>query len=144
MLKVLFVCVHNSARSQIAEELLRLKMGESVYADSAGLEPGELNPIVIDILKAIGIDISEKQTKSVIDLFKQSARFNYVITVCDEANGESCPIFPGALQHIHWNIPDPSAFKGTYDEKYAMTVSVMAMIETKIDEFLESIKFNTL
>lgn len=137
MLKILFVCVHNSARSQIAEELLRLKLGDSVHIESAGLEPGDLNPVVIDVLKTRGVDISEKQTKSVIDLFKQSARFHYVITVCDEANGERCPIFPGAFKHIHWSFPDPSSFQGTYEEKFSNTCYVMLLIEAKLDEFIK-------
>jgi arsenate reductase (thioredoxin) len=139
VVKVLFVCVHNSARSQIAEELLRYKSGGNIYVESAGLEPGDLNPIVVDVLKILGIDISEKQTKSVIDLFKQGTRFNYVITVCDEAKGEKCPIFPGALKHLHWSIPDPSTFQGSYEEKYAMTLTVMATIEKRVDEFLKEI-----
>ncbi len=139
MLKVLFVCVHNSARSQIAEELLRLKLGDKVQVESAGLEPGELNPIVVEVLKVIGIDISAKQTKSVFDLFKAGQRYNYVITVCDETSGERCPIFPGALKTLHWSFPDPSAFQGNYDEKFAMTCTVLAMIETKIEEFIKSI-----
>jgi arsenate reductase len=139
MLKVLFVCIHNSARSQIAEELLRLKLGDKVHVESAGLEPGELNPIVVDVLSTIGIDISEKQTKSVFDLFKQGSRFNYVISVCAKAEGERCPIFPGALKHIHWRIPDPSVFQGTYDEKFAVTCTVLAMIETRIEEFIKDV-----
>jgi arsenate reductase len=137
MLKILFVCVHNSARSQIAEELLRLKLGDSVHVESAGLEAGDINPVVIDVLKIRGVDISEKQTKSVIDLFKQSARFNYVITVCDEANGEKCPIFPGAFKHLHWSFPDPSSFTGSYEEKFSRISSIMLMIEAKIDEFIK-------
>lgn len=139
MVKVLFVCVHNSARSQMAEELLRLKLGDKVQVESAGLEPGELNPIVVDVLDSIGIDISSKQTKNVFDLFKAGQRFNYVITVCDETSGERCPIFPGALKTLHWSFPDPSSFQGTYDEKFAMTCTILAMIEKQIDEFIKTI-----
>jgi arsenate reductase (thioredoxin) len=143
MLKVLFVCVHNSARSQIAEELLRKKSRGAILVESAGLEPGALNPIAVDVLKTMGIDISNKKTKNVFDLLKAGARFHYVITVCDQASGDLCPIFPGALQYLHWSIPDPSAFTGSYEEKFNQTMLVRDMIETRIDEFLHLIDINS-
>jgi arsenate reductase (thioredoxin) len=139
MLKVLFVCVHNSARSQIAEELLRKKTQDSIHVDSAGLEPGTLNPIVVDVLSTLGIDISGKETKNVFDLFRKGASFHYVITVCDTASGERCPIFPGAVKYLHWSFPDPSSIEGSYEEKFMQTVAVKDMIEERIDEFLQQI-----
>jgi len=86
---VLFVCVHNSARSQMAEELLRKIAGNKFEAESAGLEPGVLNPYVIEILREEGIDITRKKTKSAFDLLKAGRRYTYVITVCDETSAEA-------------------------------------------------------
>ena len=139
MLRVLFICIHNSARSQMAEELLRRKSNGTVFTDSAGIAPGKLNPVVIDVLKAIGIDISHKKTKSMNSLLRRKEVYDYVITVCDEASGQSCPIFPGTAKRLHWNIPDPSAFQGTYAEKYNQTRSVMKMIEKEVDNLLSDI-----
>src|SRR5688572_13469373 len=92
---VLFVCVHNSARSQMAEAFLRQICGEEFEAHSAGLEPGKLNPIVVQAMQEIGVDISRNQTKAVFDYIKSGKMFAYVITVCDEASAERCPIFAG-------------------------------------------------
>ncbi len=140
MIKVLFVCIHNSARSQIAEELLRLKLGDAIHVESAGLEPGELNPMVIDVLKSIGVDISNKKTKNVFDLQKKQARFNFVITVCDDASGERCPIFLGALKHLHWSFPDPSFFEGPYQDKFDNICKLMGLIDAKINDFIVSLE----
>lgn len=136
MLNILFICVHNSARSQIAEELLRQKLGDQVQVYSAGLEPGNLNPVVVDILKEMGIDISGKQTRSVFDFIKQNIRFHYVVTVCDETSGERCPIFPGFTKRLHWTFPDPSSFQGTYEQKKEKTLEIVQMIDEKLEDFI--------
>ncbi len=140
MLKVLFVCVHNSARSQITEELLRLKFRDQIHVESAGLEPCEINPIVVDVLKTKGIDITGKKTKNVFDLIKQGSVFDYVITVCDDTSGESCPTFPGVINRIHWSFPDLSSFTGNYKEKHLQIISLTKMIEDKIDDFCTYLK----
>ena len=111
--KVLFICVHNSARSQMAEAFLNEICGVQFEAHSAGLEPGALNPLVVEAMREIGIDISHKQTQSVFDVFKSGELFAYVITVCDETSAERCPIFPGVARRLHWSFPDPSALSGT-------------------------------
>ena len=134
--KVLFVCIHNSARSQMAEELLRKLAGDRFEVDSAGLEPGLLNPIVIETLKEEGIDITGKQTKAVIDLFKKGNRYSYVITVCDESSAEKCPIFPGLSQRLHWSFTDPSKFEGSHEEKLDKTKKVKEEIRHQIKEWL--------
>ncbi len=103
-IKVLFVCVHNSARSQMAEAFLNQLAGDKFKAESAGLEPGTLNPLVVEVMKEIGIDISHNQTKSAFDFFKQGRLFNFVITVCDSASAERCPIFPGVTQRLGWSL----------------------------------------
>ena len=135
--KVLFVCVHNSARSQMAEELLRKLAGDRFEAESAGIEPGKLNPVVIDVLKEIGIDISGKKTQAVFDLLKQGKLYSYVITVCDETSAERCPIFPGPAKRLHWGFTDPSRFEGTPEEKLDKTRAVRDQIRRKIEEWLK-------
>jgi arsenate reductase (thioredoxin) len=135
--KVLFVCIHNSARSQMAEAFLN-KYGESILlADSAGLTPGTLNPNVVSVMKEIGIDISNHGTQSVFDLFKTGARYNAVVTVCDVTSAEQCPIFPGKVKRIAWSFPDPSALKGGEDEILRYTREVRDEIEIKIVEFVK-------
>jgi len=138
-IKVLFVCVHNSARSQMSEAFLNHYFGDKFEAESAGLEAGKLNPIVVDAMKEIGIDISGNKTKSVFDYYKQGRMFKYVITVCDQTAAERCPIFPGIAEKIHWSFPDPSALQGTYEEKLEGTKRIREMINEKIEEWATEI-----
>lgn len=135
-LKVLFICVHNSARSQMAEALLNHLGGDEFEALSAGLEPGELNPLAVEVLREMGLDISGKKTQGVFDLYKSGQFFPYVITVCDETTAERCPIFPGVTRRLHWSFPDPSGFAGSKEEKLAKTREVRDAIEAKIREFV--------
>lgn len=116
-IKVLFVCIHNSARSQMAEAFLNQLAGDRFEAQSAGLEPGVLNPLAVEVMREAGLDISAKQTKGVFDFYKRGAIFNYVITVCDEASAERCPIFPGITKRLHWSFADPAALPGSWEEK---------------------------
>lgn len=136
--KVLFICVHNSARSQMAEALLNQIAGDEYEAVSAGLEPGKLNPFVVKVLSEIGIDISQKETLDVFDVYKSGQFFPYVITVCDETTAERCPIFSGVTQRLQWSFADPSQFTGTEEEKMDQTRQVLDMIEKKIREFVSS------
>jgi arsenate reductase len=110
--RVLFICVHNSARSQMAEAWLNTICGEYFEAQSAGLEPGTLNPLARQVMAEAGIDISKKKTQAVFDVFNSGQLFTYVITVCDEASAEKCPIFPGPATRLHWGFPDPSEVQG--------------------------------
>ena len=137
--KVLFVCIHNSARSQMAEELLRKMAGRRFEVESAGLEPGKLNPIVVEVLKEEGIDITGKPTKAVFDLFKQGKMYSYVITVCDEASAERCPIFPGLSQRLHWSFTDPSKFQGTDKEKLTQVRKVREEVKGKLKEWITTV-----
>jgi len=136
-LKVLFLCVHNSARSQMAEAFLNQLASDTFIAESAGLEPGTLNPIVVEVMKEIGIDISAKETRSVFDLFKQGHRFHFVITVCDAANAERCPIFPGLAKRIGWSFEDPASFTGTHDEILEKTRIVRDKIKLSVEKFID-------
>ena len=139
--RVLFVCVHNSARSQMAEAFLKKYGGDRFEVESAGLEPGKLNPIVVEVMKEAGIDISQNKTKSVFDFYKQGKLYDYVVTVCDESQSERCPIFPGIAQKLHWGFPDPSRFEGTDKEKLEKTSKVRDQIRQKIKEWVHQISF---
>jgi len=135
--KVLFICVHNSARSQMAAALMNATCGEFFEAQSAGLEPGIINPLVIEVLRELGIDISENQTQRVFDVWKSGQMFKYVITVCSEAEAEGCPIFPGVATRLHWPFDDPSKFTGTPVERLEKTRRVRDQIHARIDAFCE-------
>lgn len=131
--KILFVCVHNSARSQMAEAFVNA-MCTDYEAQSAGLEPGHINPIVVDVMKEIGFDLSMKKTQGVFDVAKQGQLFSYVVSVCDEAT-ERCPIFPGITKRLAWKFADPSSFTGSLEEKRSATRRVRDEIKRQIEEW---------
>lgn len=116
MKKVLFLCVHNSARSQMAEAFLKKYGGDRFQVESAGLEPGNLNPYVVRAMAELGIDISKNLTKSVFDLAKAGRSNDVVVTVCSKEAAERCPVFPGAAEKLHWPFDDPSSFSGSEEE----------------------------
>ncbi|MCL5808840.1 MAG: arsenate reductase ArsC [Deltaproteobacteria bacterium] len=136
--RVLFVCVHNSARSQMAEAWLNFLYGDRFEAKSAGLEAGELNPLVVRAMEDVGIDISKNQTKSVFDILKSGELFSWVITVCDEASAERCPIFPGAAKRVHWSFPDPSALSGSLGEKMNAVRKIRDDIKAAVKQWGDS------
>jgi len=138
--KILFVCVHNSARSQMAEAFLNQIGGDKFVAESAGLEPGKLNPYVVKVLQETGIDISGKQTNDVFDFYREGRIYDYVITVCDETAGERCPLFPGMSERLHWSFEDPSSLKGTDEEILSRVRIIRDKIKNKITEFINSKK----
>ncbi|HYU81607.1 MAG TPA: arsenate reductase ArsC [Candidatus Polarisedimenticolia bacterium] len=112
--RVLFLCVHNSARSQIAEGLLRSMAGDHVVARSAGLEAGRLRPEAVRVMSELGLDISAQRSKSVDELANE--HFDIVVTTCDEAK-EACPLFRGAFETLHWGIADPAAVEGSEETR---------------------------
>ena len=133
--KILFVCIHNSARSQMAEAWVKHLYSERFLAESAGLLPGRLNPLVVRSMAAVGIDISANRTKTVNQLLERSASFDYVITVCDESSAEQCPVFPGGGERLHWNIPDPSQIEGEPEQILVGIGSVRDRIREAVVEF---------
>lgn len=137
---ILFVCIHNSARSQMAEAFLNHFDGQCLIAESAGLEAGKLNPNAVKVMQEVGIDISQKGTQEVFDLFKQGRLFQAVITVCDEASAEGCPVFPGVVRRLGWSFPDPSTFTGTDEEKLEQTRQVRDQIKEAVLTFIEEAK----
>lgn len=115
--RILFICTHNSARSQMAEGLLRAFYGDRYEAYSAGTEPSGVNPYAVRVMQEIGLDISSHRSKSVEEFREMT--FDYVVTVCDHAK-ETCPFFPGGNQYLHRNFADPSESKGTEAEILAV------------------------
>lgn len=134
--KVLFLCVHNSARSQMAEAFLKHYAPEKFDVMSAGLEPGTLNANVVEVMKEKGIDISSNKTKSVFDLHEQGLTFDYVVTVCHSEAAERCPVFPGKSVKLHWPFCDPSGFKGEHEKVMEKTRSVRDEIEKAVKNFI--------
>ena len=137
--RVLFICVHNSGRSQMAEAFLRKSAGNKFDVESSGLEPQKINKIVIDVMKEINIDISENTSDSVFDFYKQGRLYDYVITVCDESIEGQCPIFPGITRRLHWAFPDPSSVSGTDEEKLAKVRKIRDDIHNRIMTWLTTL-----
>jgi len=130
--RVLILCTGNSARSQMAEALLRHDAGERFEVESAGTKPGHVRPEAIAVMDEIGIDISGHRSKSVEEFAGQE--FDYVLTVCDSAK-ESCPIYPGHANRIHRNFEDPAAVRGSQDERLAVFRRVRDEIREYLDHF---------
>jgi arsenate reductase len=133
-LRILFLCTHNSSRSQMAEGLLRARSGSAFAVFSAGTEPRVVHPLAIKAMQEIGIDISGHTAKG-IGTFAAQPAMDLVITVCDEAQ-EACPFFPNARKQVHWGFPDPSRVTGTDEERLAAFRHIRDLIATKITRFL--------
>jgi arsenate reductase len=132
--KILFVCVHNSARSQMAAAFFNQLCGGEMEATSAGLEAGKLNPYAVDVMREVGIDISGSGTRAVFDLAKRGELFAWVISVCDEA-AERCPIFPGITKREAWSFRDPASFTGTDEQRREQTRLVRDEIRAAVKAF---------
>lgn len=139
MVKILFVCIHNSARSQMAEAFVNTLAHGKISAQSAGLTPGKLNPVVVSVMKEIGIDLSRNVTKSVHEFIDRKEIFDYVVTVCDAASAERCPNFPGKAKRLHWGFEDPSSISGSDDEKLSRTRMIRDQIQSKVKQWIESV-----
>ena len=137
--RVLFICVHNAGRSQMSEALLKHYAGDRFDAQSAGLEPGELNPLAVEAMAEIGIDISRNKTKSVFEIWKRGEAFQYVIAVCDTESAEKCPIFPGVTTRLRWSFNDPSKVTGSRERKLQKVREIRDEIAAKIQDWLASL-----
>ncbi len=130
--RVLILCTGNSCRSQMAEGILRYYGGDEYEVESAGSEPSQVNPIAIEVMKEVGIDISHHRSKHVKEFLGR--HFHYIITVCDKAS-ESCPIFPGPSQRLHWSFPDPPHNREVTEEVRDEFRKVRDMIRKKFKAF---------
>ena len=136
--RVLFLCTSNSARSQMAEAFLRKYGGDRFEAHSAGLEPKGMNPLTVQVMKEAGIDVSGQRTKGMDD-YLGKVLFQYLITVCDDAD-KNCPsTWPGVNQRLHWSFEDPARFEGTDEQKLAKFREIRDLIEQKIIAWLETV-----
>lgn len=136
--RVLFICVHNSGRSQIAEAYLKKIAGNQFDVESAGLEPAnEINPLVVEVMQEEGIDISGNKIKSVFELFKAGKLYDHVITVCNSAAETKCPVFAGITKRWNWPFPDPAAVSGPKAEKLEKVREIREMIKSKLVETVD-------
>jgi arsenate reductase len=138
--RVLFVCVHNSARSQMAAAWVNRLFGDRLEAESAGLQPGTLNPLAVEVMREVGIDISGSPTRDVFNLVRSGHPFSYVITVCDEASAEKCPPFLGLQGEMHWSFPDPATLKGTEEERLEKIREIRDAIRLRIQTWVSELK----
>jgi arsenate reductase len=132
-IRVLFVCTGNSARSVMAEALVRQHGGAAFEVHSAGTEPRGIHPLTLEVLAEAGIDASWARSKSVADFLGQS--FDYVVTVCDEAR-QVCPVFPGVADSMHWGYEDPAAATGTDEERLAVFRRVLIQLGERVNQFI--------
>lgn len=130
------MCTHNSARSQMAEAFLNALGRGRFEAESAGLEPRAINPLVVEVMKEAGFDLSHKEPHPVLDFYKQGRLYHHIIFVCDKSTEEQCPIFPGLGKRHSWPFPDPSKAEGTHEEKLAQIRKIRDDIRSRIERWI--------
>jgi arsenate reductase len=132
---VIFVCFHNSARSQMAEAILRHLCPDEFSAESAGIEAGKLNPLAVQVMSEIGIDISANPTRRIFDVVRSGKVFWHVISLCDEASEGRCPVVLRYKERHHWPFADPAVLEGSAEERLAKTREIRDQIYTRIQEW---------
>jgi arsenate reductase len=137
-IRVLFICGHNSGRSQMAEAFLNDMAGDQFHVESAGLEPKPVNSLVVEVMEEIGFDLSKAKSDSVFEFFKEGRLYDYVITVCDETAAGQCPVFPGITKRFHWPFTDPEALTGTHDEKLEALRGIRDQIREKVIDWFKT------
>ena len=138
-IRVLFICGHNSGRSQIAEAFLNKIAGDRIHVESAGLEPKPVNSLVVEVMQEIGFDLSKAKSDSVFEFFKEGRLYDYVITVCDETAAGQCPVFPGITKRFHWPFMDPEALTGNHEEKLEALREIREQIREKVSDWVKTI-----
>lgn len=139
-IRIMFVCIHNSARSQMCEAFVKHYAADYFDVHSSGIEAGSLNPLVVKAMEEIGVSMKGQYAKPVIDYIYRKEKFDYVVTVCDESSAERCPMFPGKHIRLHWSFPDPSSLSGTEEEKLAGIRIIRRKIGRQVKEWLSSFK----
>lgn len=137
-INVLFVCVHNSGRSRMAEKFLNIMAGDRFHAESAGLEPRPANPVVADVMSEIGLDVTQTPSNSVFDFYKQGKMYDYVITVCADTESK-CPIFPGVRKRLAWPFEDPASVSGDAHEKRRRVADIRDQIKGRVERWIQEI-----
>ena len=138
-IRVLFICGHNSGRSQMAEAFLNDIAGNRIHVESAGLEPKPVNSLVVEVMQEIGFDLSKAKSDSVFDFFKEGRLYDYVITVCDETAAGQCPVFPGITKRFHWPFKDPEALTGNHIEKLEALREIREEIRQKVSDWAKTV-----
>ena len=136
--KVLFICGHNSGRSQMPEAFLKDIAGHKIHVESAGLEPKPINPLVVEVMQEIGYDLSQAVSNSVFEFFKEGRLYDYVVTVCDDTAGSKCPVFPGITERLHWPFLDPEDLTGTHDNKMKALREIRDQIKEKAFDWVKT------
>jgi arsenate reductase len=137
--RVLFICGHNSGRSQMAEAFLNEIAGDRIHVESAGLEPKPVNSLVVEVMQEIGFDLSKAKSDSVFEFFKEGRLYDYVITVCDETAAGQCPVFPGITKRLHWPFMDPETLTGNHEEKLAALREIREQIRQKVSDWAKTV-----
>ncbi len=135
-IRVLFICVHNSGRSQMAEAFLNQMAGDRFHAESAGFRPTQINPLVAEAMAEIGLDLAQKETRSVFKLYQDGNLYDYVITVCEESAENQCPLFPGVTRRLNWPFDNPETLKGNHEEKLSQVKRIRDEIKSRIASWL--------
>jgi len=138
-LRVLFICVHNSGRSQMAEAFLKALAGDRFQVESAGFSPTRIQPLVIKAMHEAGVDLSKNQTRSVFKLYQEGKLFDYVITVCEESAENQCPLFPGVTRRLNWPFDNPEVFEGTHEERLEQVKRVRDEIRARIEVWVQEL-----
>jgi arsenate reductase len=136
--RIMFVCIHNSARSQMCEAFVRHNAGNRFDVHSSGIEAGKLNPLVVQAMAEIGISMEDQYAKPAKEYIDRNEAFDYVVTVCDESSAERCPLFPGKFTRMHWGFPDPSALTGSDEEKLKAIRPIRDAIQKRVTEWLSA------
>ena len=136
-IRVLFVCIHNSARSQMAEAFLNDLGGGRFFAESAGLEPRDINPLVVEVMAELGYDLRGRKGSSIFEFFKQGRLYDYVFYVCDRETEDRCPVFPGVRRSLHWPFPDPASLQGAHEVKLEGVRKIRDAIRSSIEEWIK-------
>ena len=136
-IRVLFICVHNSGRSQMAEAFLNDMAGDRFRSESAGFRPTHINPLVVEVMGEAGFDLSKNRTQSVFNLYQDGNLYDFVITVCEESTENRCPLFPGVTRRLNWPFDNPEAFEGSHEQKLKQVRKVRSEIKNKIGEWLQ-------
>ena len=135
-IRVLFLCTHNSARSQMAEGWLRHLAGDRFEGHSAGTEATHVRPLAVQVMAEVGVDISQQESKTLVRYLEEP--WDFVITVCDQAN-ETCPLFPGGKQRRHWSLPDPTQASGSEEQRRAVYWHVRDALRVQIEQLITTI-----
>ena len=135
--RVLFVCVHNTARSQMAEAFLNDLGGGRFFAESAGLDPRDIDPLVVEVMQELGYDLAGRKGNSIFEFFKQGRLYDYVIYVCDKETEDRCPVFPGVRRTQNWPFPDPAKLEGSHEEKLAGARKIRDAIRGRIESWIK-------